>query len=498
MSGRGELGFAGSRDSREATYTSYSVFCALVAALSAFTNGYNIGVPNAPELVIRACEGIKDPSAGGAFPACLPMSTTVWGFVVAAFCLGGMVGGLGSGWLMSRFGRRPILIFNNLVFIAGGVLVALSNSSGMMIAGRVIIGLACGVSMVVAPVYIGEVATLKCRGAYGTLPQLFVVLSILIAQLLGLGLSNAPGWRILFGITVIPAILQMILLPMFCVETPPYLASCGRIDEANASLARLRKGYDVRSEMEEILSVQGSRTSSGDEDIVATGAKEGTENMGILQLLRSHMLGTTITAIVVHASQQLTGINSVFYYSTSMFAEALGSDVARAVTVGIGALNFVMTFVSSALVDRTGRKVLLLSSLAGLILMSVVIVVASVFGQNIVVVASVFLFVASFAMGLGPVPWMLMPELFPIQAVGAASSLANCVNWLSNFIIGQVFPIINEHLGDYAFIVFAAVGTVFFIYLWFRLVETKGKTVEDIQRELYGPQAGGKQEMSAY
>ncbi|RKP07265.1 general substrate transporter [Thamnocephalis sphaerospora] len=484
------------QDSLEAKWTGYTVFCAVSAALAAFNSGYNVGVANAPEQVVRECVGVTFEQKNAALPGCIPMDGNVWGFAIGAFALGGMVGGISASPIMNAIGRRKTLIFNNILFLIGGLLMAFSTTVAQFIIGRVVVGMASGVGSVVAPVYVSEVATLKYRGAFGTLVQLNMVIGILFAQLLGLGLSNAPGWRILFGITIAPSIVQVVFL-LFTVETPAFLISRGNEDEAANVLTRLRRGFNTYSELNAIIDSQGGkragRKASQSDDaasIERASVESCTEQaMSLIQIIRSPMLKVLIIAVVVHAMQQLTGINSVFFYSTSMFSAAFGGEAARGVTVGIGALNFVMTIITIIVVDRAGRKVLLLGSTAGMVLMSVIIIIGSVYKQNIVVVVAVFLFVACFAVGLGPVPWMLVPELFPTKAVGAASATALGVNWLSNFLVGQLFPLINTGLQDYSFLVFAVTGTLGFIFVYFQLVETKGKTVEEVHAELLGDRA---------
>ncbi|KAI8049094.1 general substrate transporter [Syncephalis plumigaleata] len=462
-----------STDSREATWTAYSFFCASSAVLSAFNNGYNIGAPNAPELVIRKCSGVTIDSVLSNFPGCIPMSSGLWGFAIGSFALGGLLGGLSASPMMNRIGRRNTLLISSAIYVVAGLLMSLTTTSAQFIIGRVVVGIATGIGSVTAPVYVGEVATIKRRGMFGSLVQLFLVVGILVAQLLGLALSTASGWRLLFGLTIVPAVIQAIML-CFCVESPPCLVASGKIDAAAAALQRLRTGYDTTAEMEAILDSQKAN-EDGDET-----------SMSIVQLIKSPMRKVAVIALVIHALQQLTGINSVFFYSTSMFTDAFGADTARGVTVGIGALNVGMTFVSSALVERAGRKSLILASLAGMTLMSLLVVLGSIFHQNIAVIVAVFLFVAVFAIGLGPIPWLILPELFPTKAVGAASSLAIGVNWLCNFCVGQLFPLINEGLESYSYLVFVTTGALGFVYIWFSLVDTKGKTVEQVQVELLG------------
>ncbi|ORY00625.1 general substrate transporter [Basidiobolus meristosporus CBS 931.73] len=454
------------RDSKDVAFTPYIWLCGTTAALASFTAGYNSAAPNTPESIIRNCETEGDE---GGFPRCISMSSGTWGLAVGILAIGGLIGGLGAGPAAAKLGRRLTLLLNNIFFIAGAVLVATATTTVQFIVGRVVTGVGCGAGSVVAPMYVAEVSTDGARGVLGIMYQLFMVLGILVADCIGLGLSNIPGWRFLFGIAIIPPFLQVVLLP-FCTETPSYLLTRNKVDEARMALQRLRKGCVIDAEFEQLCSAAHNE-----------GSNAG-ENLSIWQVVRdSHLRGLLVIAIITHAFQQLSGINSVIYYSTSIFNGIFGVDNSQFVTVGVAGLNLIMTFVSVALIDRAGRKPLLYSSGIGMCICSVLIVVASRFEVNVLMVIAVMLFVASFAVGLGPIPWMLVPELVPTYAVTATSSTATAVNWLCNFVIGQVFPPMKDGLQDFAFLPFAVVCLLGSGYTYFFVPETKGRRLYEGQ-----------------
>ncbi|ORX94917.1 monosaccharide transporter [Basidiobolus meristosporus CBS 931.73] len=454
-------------DSKNIKFTPHIWLCGLTASLASFASGFNSAAPNTPESVIRNCD--LSASSGG-FPACLPMSSGTWGLAVGIFAIGGLVGGLSAGPSANKIGRKNTLLFNNIFFIAGAILIATATSVAQFVAGRVIIGIACGAGSVVAPMYVAEISTNAARGILGTMYQLFLVIGILIANCAGLGLTNSPGWRILFGLAIVPSIVQVALLP-FCTESPCYLLSKNKVHEARIALQKLRSGCVIDSEFNEMISAARSDETKDD-------------SLNIIQVLKNARLRKLfIVAMIMHAYQQLSGINSVIYYSTNIFNDIFGVENSQYVTVAVASFNLVMTFASVVLIDRVSRKFLLYISGIGMCLCSILIVIASIYNVDILMVISVMLFSATFAVGLGPIPWMLMPELIPTYAIGAASSTATAVNWLFNFVIGQTFPPMKDGLGDYAFLPYAIICALGIAYTFFLVPETKGCNPNEVAKQ---------------
>uniref|UniRef100_A0A672YU78 Solute carrier family 2, facilitated glucose transporter member 5 n=1 Tax=Sphaeramia orbicularis TaxID=375764 RepID=A0A672YU78_9TELE len=323
------------------------------------------------------------------------------------------------------------------------------------------------------PMYIGEIAPKAYRGALGALHQLAIVIGILLSQVLGLDfiLGNADMWPILLGLSGAPAVLQSLLLP-FCPESPRYLYILrGNEQEAQKSLYRLKGPYDATSDMEEM------RREKEEADREA--------RVSILSLIRSSVYRQQLfVALMMHLSQQLSGINAIFYYSTAIFERA---GVAQPVyaTIGVGVINTIFTLLSVVLVDRAGRRSLTLTGLAGMCCCAVAMTVGLKFQNDYswmsyVSMASIFLFVSFFEIGPGPIPWFIVAELFSQGPRPAAIALAGCCNWTSNFIVGMTFPYIQDWLGPYVFVLFAALLLGFTVFIYLRVPETKGKTFEEI------------------
>ncbi|KAM6936100.1 solute carrier family 2, facilitated glucose transporter member 3 [Lycodopsis pacificus] len=453
-------------------YLLYSVSTAVIGSLQF---GYNTGVINAPEQKLRrffqnvSMERYGEPFSPGA-------NTMVWSFAVAIFSVGGMVGSFSVGALVNKFGRIKSMLLANILAVLGGGLMglsALSRSYEMVIIGRLIIGVFCGMCTGLTPMYVGEIAPTALRGAFGTLHQLALVIGILVAQIFGLEfiLGSDTLWPLLLALTILPAILQCVMLP-FCPESPRYLLiSLNKEEEARKALVRLRGCEDVSDDIQEMKE---------------EGMKMAMEKkVSILELFRSRKYRQPIIiAIVLQLSQQLSGINAVFYYSTGIFDTA-GVTQPIYATIGAGVVNTVFTVVSLFLVERAGRRTLHLIGLGGMAVFALIMTISlSLVKTNeslsYLAIVAVFGFVASFEMGPGPIPWFIVAELFSQGPRPAAIAVSGFSNWTANFLVGLGFPKLEELCGPYVFIIFMVFLIVFFIFTFLKVPETRGRTFDEI------------------
>ncbi|XP_016388374.1 solute carrier family 2, facilitated glucose transporter member 3-like [Sinocyclocheilus rhinocerous] len=460
--------------------TCYLLFSLSTAVIGSLQFGYNTGVINAPEQKLRAffnatwMERYGEPIKPG-------VCTVVWSFAVAIFSVGGMVGSFSVGVVANKFGRRKSMILVNILALIGGGLMGLCtvcSSFEMIIAGRLVIGLFCGLFTGLTPMYVGEVSPTPLRGAFGTLHQLGVVVGILIAQILGLEylLGSDKLWPVLLALTVVPAVLQCILLP-FCPESPRYLLiNLNEEEQARKALVRLRGYEDVGKDMQEMKE---------------ESAKMAMEKkVTIPELFRTAAYRQPLLiAIMLQLSQQLSGINAVFYYSTGIF-ESAGVNQPIYATIGAGVVNTVFTVVSLFLVERAGRRTLHLIGLGGMavsaLAMTIALLLKDIEALRYLSIAAVFAFVAMFEMGPGPIPWFIVAELFSQGPRPAAMAVAGCSNWTANFLVGISFPKLEELCGPYVFIIFMIFLIFFFIFTYFKVPETKGRTFDDIARGFSG------------
>uniref|UniRef100_M4ABM3 Solute carrier family 2 member 3b n=1 Tax=Xiphophorus maculatus TaxID=8083 RepID=M4ABM3_XIPMA len=455
----------------------YLLFCVSTAAIGSLQFGYNTGVINAPETKLRdffhnvSSERYGQPFTMGA-------NTMVWSLAVAIFSVGGMIGSLSVGVIVNKFGRRKSMLFSNSLALLGGSLMGLSSLSRsfeMIIIGRLVIGVFCGLCTGLTPMYLGEISPTALRGAFGTLHQLGVVVGILVAQIFGLeaALGSDRLWPLLLALTILPAVIQSAMLP-FCPESPRYLLIVlNEEDEARKALERLRGTDDVNDDIQEMKE---------------EGMKMAMEKkVSIPELFRSpNYRQPIIIAIILQLSQQLSGINAVFYYSTGIFKSAGVSQPIYA-TIGAGIVNTVFTIVSLFLVERAGRRTLHLIGLAGMAVSALLMTIfLSLVNSNQVMsylaIVAVFTFVASFEMGPGPIPWFIVAELFSQGPRPAAMAVSGCSNWTANFLVGLGFPKLEELCGPYVFLIFMVLLILFFIFTYLRVPETKGRTFDEIEQ----------------
>ncbi|KAI8968848.1 major facilitator superfamily domain-containing protein [Mycotypha africana] len=508
-------------DSRELNLPKYMVYCGVIAGIGAFSNGWTIGSPNVPGDVTHNCPTGSAHTKNPAFPDCLPMSTSLWGFAVASFCVGGLIGSAVGGSIQTRLGRRLTIIVNNAGFILGAILIGCAVHTAMFIIGRILCGLSCGLGSLVIPTYLGEISTRRGRGLVGFLNQFFVVTGILLSSIIGLPTANVPLWRLNYAIVAIPAIFQVFMMGT-CVESPRYLISVHRMSDAMESLQKLRGAHaDVSEEFLDIVVGQfgrqrgirllqehaldknmqsmavashgrvaddeGFETAAAaapkeyNDDVEANGEDQQRPPMSIIEIFRDPVIRKiSIIVLVHHMIQQLSGMNAVMYYSTTIFEQAVDKQNAQYMAIYTTVVNFGMSIVAMLFIDRMGRRPLLLMAEAGTCIFSVLLVVGYKCNSSNLLVASVFIYVASFAIGIGPVPWMITSELSPIYASSSVGAVATAMNWAMNFLIGQVFPVIFAAIQGWSFLIFAVICFMAFLFTFFFLPETKNRAIEDI------------------
>ncbi|XP_042326043.1 solute carrier family 2, facilitated glucose transporter member 3-like [Sceloporus undulatus] len=387
-----------------------------------------------------------------------------------------MAGSFSVGLFVNRFGRRNSMLMVNIFAIIGGALMGfckLAKAVEMFIIGRFVIGIFCGLTSGFVPMYISEISPTALRGAFGTLQQLGIVVGILVAQIFGLNviMGTETLWPLLLGCTVIPAVVQCATLP-FCPESPRFLLINKKEEEkALAVLQNLRGVQDVSSDIDEMK----------EESIKMSQEKKVT----IPELFLSpNYRQAIIIAIALQLSQQFSGINAVIYYSTGIFKDAGVKEPVYA-TIGTGVINTIFTVVSLFLVERAGRRTLHLIGLGGMTVCASIMTLSlalkdSVTWMNYISIIATLAFVALFEIGPGPIPWFIVSELFSQGPRPAAVAVAGCSNWTSNFLVAMLFPYAALYCGPYVFLIFVVFLILFFIFTFFKVPETKGRTFEDI------------------
>lgn len=432
-----------------------------VACLGAILFGYHLGVVNGALEYLAKDLGIAE-------------NTVIQGWIVSTVLAGAFVGSFTGGALADKFGRTKTFILDAIPLAVGAFLCTTAQSVQAMIIGRLLTGIGIGISSAIVPLYISEISPTEIRGTLGTVNQLFICIGILAALVAGLPLSGNPlWWRTMFGIALIPSVL-LALGMAFSPESPRWLYQQGRISEAETSIKRLFGKERVAEVM-------------GDLEAAAQGSSE--PDAGWLDLFSSRYWKVVSIGAAMFLFQQLAGINAVVYYSTAVFRSAgISSDVAASALVG--AANVFGTTVASSLMDKQGRKSLLLISFTGmaasmmLLSLSFTWKVLTPYSGTLAVLGTV-LYVLSFSLGAGPVPALLLPEIFASRIRAKAVALSLGMHWITNFFIGLYFLSVVTKFGISAvYMGFASVCLLAVIYIAGNVVETKGRSLEEIEREL--------------
>lgn len=431
----------------------------ILAALAGLMFGLDIGVISGATQFIQADFKVTD-------------HMIEW--IVSSMMGGAAIGALGAGWMSASLGRKRSLIVAGVVFIAGSLFCAVAGSPQILIVARFVLGIAIGVATFTAPLYLAEVAPEKVRGAMISTYQLMITTGILLAFLSDTAFSASGNWRWMLGIIAAPGVLFLIGL-FFLPDSPRWLLMRGRREDAQAVLAKLRgDAAVVRNEIADI-----------DEQLKTR--QHGWSMFGQNpNFRRSVGLGVLLQAV-----QQFTGMNVVMYYAPRIFKD-MGYDTHAQMwfTAAVGLTNVLATLIAFAFVDRLGRKPILY---AGFTIMAVGLGVVGTMmslgihsrGEQFFTVGMLLLFIVGFAMSAGPLIWTLCSEVQPLQGRDFGIAASTFTNWVTNMIVGATFLSLLSGIGNApTFWLYAALNAVFIAVTFFLVPETKGVTLEQIERNL--------------
>jgi sugar porter (SP) family MFS transporter len=441
-----------------AGYNRFVYISAAVAALGGLLFGFDTGIISGALLFIR-----ED----------LDLSPFLQSAVVSAILVGTIVGAGGTGPLADRFGRRNMAIVAAVVFVLGAVGSAVAPGAAALIGARVVLGLAIGASTVIVPTYIAEIAPAEIRGTLAALFQLAITIGIVFAYLVNFALAEAEAWRWMLGLGAVPAVILgigMALLP----DSPRWLVGQNRRDEARAVLERARDSEEqINNEMEEMEEA------------------ERREEAGWGELVKPWVRPMLVVGIGLAMFQQLVGINTIIYYApTIMEATGLEASVSILATLGVGIVNVLFTAVSLVIIDRVGRKPLLLVGLTGIIISLAILglgyLLPSLEGLvSLITFAGLILYIMSFAVSFGVVLWVVLPEIFPLKVRGSAMSVCTILHWSSNLLVSLTFlPLINAIGEAPVFFGYCVISIGAFAFVYFLMPETKGRSLEQIETDL--------------
>jgi sugar porter (SP) family MFS transporter len=386
---------------------------------------------------------------------------------VSAVLAGAALGAAVAGSFADRFGRRPVLIADAVIFGVFAVATGMANSLAMFVAARFLVGFGVGVASMITPLYLAEVSPPKIRGALVTLNQLAIVTGIVVAYYVDYLFSGAGNWRAMFISAVIPSAV-LLLAMMFLPESPRWLAKQGRDDQAFAILCRVENVADAKRHLGELEEVTRM------------------DQLRFRDLFSPRFRKALVVGVGLAIFQQVTGINAIIYYTPKILEMAGFHSASSAIlaTVLVGAVNLVFTIVSLFLLDRVGRRPLLLIGIAGMALSLGYL--GYLFGAGHVarvpILLDVLVYLASFAIGLGPIFWLMISEIYPTTIRGQAMALASVTIWVFDLLLSVTFLSLVGAVGARrAFWLYAVLSVAAFYFSARKVPETKGRTLEEIE-----------------
>jgi sugar porter (SP) family MFS transporter len=434
----------------------YVYIAAIFAAIGGVLFGYDTGVISGALIFIKRSFGLS------IFEQELAVSSVLVGAAVLAIT---------GGSLSDRFGRRKMLLITSVVFIAGALVCAAAGSIQILILGRVVVGMGIGLASSVVPLYISEISPANARGWQVSLFQLAITVGILAAYLADYAFTPSAAWRWMLGLAVIPGALLGVGM-LFLPETPRFLARHAHFDLARTVLIKIRGTENIEKEFQEIKA----------------SSQETALHGHISDLLLPAVRPALMIGIGLAIFQQVTGINTIIYYAPYIIRTAGISSIQGSIlaTSGIGVVNVVMTLVSMWLIDRVGRRPLLLTGIAGMIvsLGALGYVFQHAQGGVLAGLAVIILmfYIASFAISLGPIFWLLIAEIYPLKIRGLAAGIAAGTNWLANFAVSLTFLSLLKLLGpSRTFWLYGVLAIGSWLFSYFLVPETKGRSLEEIE-----------------
>ncbi|MGL4684498.1 MAG: sugar porter family MFS transporter [Hafnia alvei] len=454
---------------------SYVWMICLVAACGGLLFGYDWVVIGGAKPFYEAYFGITDPAQSG--------------WAMSSALAGCVFGALISGWCADRFGRKLPLIISAILFSASAWGTAVATYFDWFVFYRIVGGVGIGLASALSPMYIAEVSPAEKRGKFVAINQLTIVIGVLAAQLVNLMIAEPVassatmqdivqswngqvGWRWMFGAELLPAVLFLLL--MFLVpDSPRWLAKAGKQDKAERMLRRIGSAEYARETMADIRATLG----------------ENTQKVAASELLNPRVRPIIVIGIVLAVFQQWCGINVIFNYAQEIFASA-GFDINSTLKsiVATGLINLIFTIIALPLVDKLGRRKLMLLGAAGLTIIYVLIAGAYALGiMGLPVLLLVLAAIAIYALTLAPVTWVLLSEIFPNRVRGMAMSVGTLALWIACFLLTYTFPLLNANLGaSGSFLLYGIICALGFVFVLRSVPETKGVTLEALEHQLAG------------
>ena len=429
---------------------------AIIASLGGLLSGYDTGVISGALLFINETWNLSD---------------TLQGVLVSSVLIGAVIGAATNGILADIFGRKKIIMATAVIFILGSIMCAFAPNVIFLIISRMFVGLAVGIVIFIVPLYISEISPKHLRGTLVSLYQWAITSGILFSYFINVIFAHSfYNWRWMLFAGVVPGLVLFIGM-LFMQDTPRWLVSKNRIDEAKKVFLKIEPDIDVDNEVEE---VKKTLSVSNEKKFV----------------FKKWMIMPFVVGIGMMFTQICTGINTIIYYAPTIFKSAGfdGNITAIYATAGIGVVNFLMTVVAVYFTDKLGRKPLLYFGLIGIMLSLFALSASFAFAEALddyakwISVTCLVTYIISFAMSLGPIAFIIVSEIFPLSIRGFAMSICVLSNFAFNFFVVASFPVLlNRFGGTWTFSIFGVVSVLCIIFVYFLVPETKGISLEQIE-----------------
>jgi MFS transporter, SP family, galactose:H+ symporter len=428
------------------------------AALAGLLFGYDTGIISGAILFIR-----KD----------FVLTSFQVEMVVSAVLFGALIGSGVSGRVSDLLGRRKVLVFTALIFIVGSLWTAFSSNLVSLVIGRITLGVAIGVGSFTAPLYLAEIAPKRIRGMLVSLNQLAITMGIVFSYLINYYFSASGQWSWMLGLGVVPAVI-LLLGTIYLPESPRWMILKGWDKKARVILQQIRHGENINEEFAEICQT--------------VEIEKGTHRLLLAKWLRPILF----ISLGLSFFQQVTGINAIIYYAPTILQMSGFKYASNAIlaTLGIGIINVLFTIIALPLIDRWGRRPLLLYGLIGMFISLIILGTAFYFASfaalRWVAAASMVIYIASFAMSLGPIMWLIISEIFPLNIRGVGASLAISASWGFNMLVSLTFLTLIQLIGtSHTFWLYAILCILGWIFVYFIVPETKDCSLEQIENNLH-------------
>lgn len=432
-------------------------FISTIAALAGLLFGFDTGVISGAILFIKSEFKLS------------PIKIEI---IISSVLFGAVLGSILSGKLSDKIGRKKLILITACIFCCGTIVCGMANNVMLLIIGRIILGAAIGVASYAAPLYLAELAPKNKRGMLVSLNQLAITLGILLSYIVDYYFSFSQSWRMMMLFGLFPALL-LLLGTSFLPESPRFLIAKNRSEEAKDILKKLRSEQELSIELNELNSFKTNKSNW--QHLLSNKKYLGILSMGIL----------------LATMQQVTGINTIIYYAPTIFQMAgFKSSSAIFVTTLVGITNVLFTIIALPLIDRVGRLKLLYTGLSGMICS--LMVLGFCFQQphlsellKYLTLISMIIYIACFAVSLGPVMFVLISEIFPLNIRSAGMSLSMGANWTANLLVAISFLSLIEQIGaSNTFYLYASISIISLFFIFFFVPETKGYSLEQIETKL--------------